>query len=93
MLFTTCTFFTSQADHKLSYALRHCNPQSEANIRFGSGVLAAYILHLDDRLDCCCAYIFFGLNHLFICMMLILEFDFDNWPNCSSCIYHDKIDG
>ncbi|CAL5442862.1 unnamed protein product [Camellia sinensis] len=25
------------ADHKLSYALTHCNPHSEANIRFGSG--------------------------------------------------------
>lgn len=25
------------ADYKLSYALNHCNPQSEANIRFGSG--------------------------------------------------------
>jgi len=27
-----------QADYKLSYALKYCNPQSTANIRFGSGV-------------------------------------------------------
>lgn len=36
--FIQFTFVTWQADHKLSYALKHCNPQSEANIRFGSGV-------------------------------------------------------
>ncbi|WVZ12993.1 hypothetical protein V8G54_017523 [Vigna mungo] len=28
----------SAADYKLSYALKYCNPQSTANIRFGSGV-------------------------------------------------------
>lgn len=30
-------FYSLQADHKLSYALTHCNPQREANIRFGFG--------------------------------------------------------
>ncbi|KAJ6924287.1 enhanced ethylene response protein 5 isoform X3 [Populus alba x Populus x berolinensis] len=36
------------ADHKLSYALMHCNPHHEANIRFDSGVLAACILHMHN---------------------------------------------
>ena len=35
-----------QADQKLSYALTHCNPRREANIRFVSVILAAYLLHL-----------------------------------------------
>ena len=43
---------TLQADNKLSYALKHCNPQSEANIRFGSCVVAAYTLHLRIRRLC-----------------------------------------
>lgn len=43
--FIKSTFVTWQADQKLTYALVHCNPRSEANIRFGSGVPAAFILH------------------------------------------------
>lgn len=39
-------FLSLQADQKLSYALTHCNPHREANIRFVSVMLAAYILHL-----------------------------------------------
>ncbi|PIA64358.1 hypothetical protein AQUCO_00100085v1 [Aquilegia coerulea] len=31
------------ADQKLEYALVYCNPRSEGNIRFGSGVPAAYV--------------------------------------------------
>lgn len=46
LLFTEFFLMTLQADHKLSYALKHCNRQSEANIRFGSCVLAATIMHL-----------------------------------------------
>jgi len=36
--FIEFTFVTWQADYKLSYALKHCNQQHEANIRFNSGV-------------------------------------------------------
>lgn len=42
-LFMQFTFVTWQADYKLSYALKHCNPRNEANIRFGSGVPTVYV--------------------------------------------------
>lgn len=32
--FNRFSFFILQADHKLSYALTHCDPQSVANLRF-----------------------------------------------------------
>lgn len=35
------SLLTLQADHKLSYALMHCNPQSETNIRSDSRVLGS----------------------------------------------------
>ncbi|KAH7572147.1 hypothetical protein JRO89_XS04G0211300 [Xanthoceras sorbifolium] len=37
------------ADQKLSYALMHCNPRNETNIRYVSSVFDAYALHLLDR--------------------------------------------
>lgn len=47
-LLTEFTSMTWQADHKLSYALKHCNPHSAANIRSVTGVIAPYILHHYD---------------------------------------------
>lgn len=41
-----------QADQKLSYALMHCNPQREANIRFVSVMRAAYVLDLYSYEKC-----------------------------------------
>lgn len=44
------------ADHKLSYALLHCNPHHEANIRFDSGVLAACVLHVHNSKSVLCRW-------------------------------------